>query len=138
MWLNEGFAQWSEWRWTQASGGMSTARQFAQLMQLPARRTDVWSPPPAAIPGPKKLFADSVYVRGAMALEALRQRIGNAAFYATLRDWAAAHRHANGNIDEFIALAEAGSGEQLDDLFQTWLYAPGKPRMRAAKARPEG
>jgi aminopeptidase N len=138
MWLNEGFAQWSEWRWTQASGGMSTARQFAQLMQLPARRTDVWSPPPAAIPGPKKLFADSVYVRGAMALEALRQRIGNAAFYATLRDWAAAHRHANGNIDEFIAFAEAGSGEQLDDLFQTWLYAPGKPRIRAAAARPGG
>jgi aminopeptidase N len=138
MWLNEGFAQWSEWRWTQASGGMSTARQFAQLMQLPARRTDVWSPPPAVIPGPKKLFADSVYVRGAMALEALRQRIGNAAFYATLRDWAAAHRHANGNINEFIALAEARSGEQLDDLFQTWLYAPGKPRMRATEARPGG
>jgi aminopeptidase N len=127
MWLNEGFATWSEWRWTQAAGGISTARQFAELARLPARRTDVWSPPPAAIPEPKKLFADSVYVRGGMALEALRQRIGNAAFYATLRDWAAAHRHANASIDEFIALAEARSGQQLDDLFQTWLYQPGKP-----------
>jgi aminopeptidase N len=130
MWLNEGFATWSEWRWTQATGGISTARQFKQLTRLPARRTDVWSPPPAVIPAPKQLFADSIYVRGAMALEALRQQIGNAAFYATLRDWAAAHRHANGSIGEFIALAEARSGQQLDDLFQTWLYAPGKPSLK--------
>jgi aminopeptidase N len=133
MWLNEGFATWSEWRWTQASGGISTARQFAELARQPARRTNLWSPPPAVIPGPKKLFADSVYVRGGMALEALRQRVGNPAFYATLRDWAAAHRHANAGIDEFIALAEARSGQQLDDLFQTWLYAPGKPQLRSAR-----
>jgi aminopeptidase N len=127
MWLNEGFATWSEWRWTQASGGISTARQFKRLASMPARRSDLWSPPPAVIPEPKKLFADSVYVRGAMALEALRQRIGNAAFYATLRDWAASNRYGNANTDEFIALAEARSGQQLADLFQTWLYAPGKP-----------
>ena len=35
---------------------------------------------------------DSVYVRGAMALEALRQQIGEPAFLATLREWTAATR----------------------------------------------
>ncbi|MFL5870894.1 MAG: M1 family metallopeptidase [Solirubrobacterales bacterium] len=127
MWLNEGFATWSEWRWAQANGGLSTARQFAKLARMPASKADIWAPPPAAIPEPKKLFADSVYVRGAMALEALRQRIGNPAFYATLRAWVAQHSHSNAGIDQFIALAEAQSGQQLDDLFQAWLYQPGKP-----------
>jgi aminopeptidase N len=127
MWLNEGFATWSEWRWAQANGGISTARQFAKYARMPDRKADLGAPPPAAIGEPKKLFADSVYVRGAMALEALRQRIGNHAFYATLRAWVAAHRHSNAAIDQFIALAEAQSGQQLDDLFQAWLYQPGKP-----------
>jgi aminopeptidase N len=127
MWLNEGFATWSEWRWAQANGGISTARQFAKFARMPARRAEIWAPPPAAIGAPKRLFAGSVYIRGAMALEALRQRIGNRAFYATLRAWVASHRHSNAGIDQFIALAEAQSGQQLDDLFSSWLYQPGKP-----------
>ena len=133
MWLNEGFATWSEWRWTQADGGISTAKQFAKLARLPARRTKIWSPPPGAIGEPKKLFAESIYVRGAMALEALRQRIGNPAFYATMRAWEAAHRYGNAGIDEFIALAESTSGQQLDELFNAWLYEPGKPAITAAR-----
>jgi aminopeptidase N len=127
MWLNEGFATWSEWRWRQAKGGISTAKQFARLARQPESKTKVWSPPPGAIGEPKKLFADSVYVRGAMALEALRQRVGNRAFYDTMRAWAAQHRHANGGTADFIALAEQESGQQLDDLFAAWLFEPGKP-----------
>jgi aminopeptidase N len=134
MWLNEGFATWSEWRWAQANGGISTAHQYAKFARMPDRQADIWAPPPAAIGAPKKLFADSVYIRGGMALEALRQRIGNVAFYATLRAWVAAHRHANAGIDQFIALAEMQSGQQLDDFFGAWLYQPGKP----AVIRPPG
>ncbi len=62
-----------------------------------------------------------------MTLEALRQAVGNSAFYATMRAWVAAHRYGNATIDEFIALAEAQSGQQLDGLFTTWLETPGKP-----------
>jgi aminopeptidase N len=62
-----------------------------------------------------------------MTLEALRQRIGDTAFYATLEGWAATHRHGNATTAEFIELAEANSGQQLDAFFQDWLYEPGKP-----------
>ena len=127
MWLNEGFATWSEWRWRQEAGGKSTAQRFRTLMDEPASRHQIWDPPPGAIPGPAKLFAPSVYVRGGMTLEALRRRIGNEAFYATMRAWAAKHAYGNVTTDEFIALAEARSGQQLDGLFQTWLNEPGKP-----------
>ena len=34
---------------------------------------------------------------------------------------------ATSRTDEFIRLAEQISGQQLDDLFETWLFTPEKP-----------
>ena len=62
-----------------------------------------------------------------MALEALRRRVGDRAFYATLRTWVARNAYGNATIDEFIALAEARSRRRLDGLFRRWLVRPGKP-----------
>jgi aminopeptidase N len=127
IWLNEGFATWAEWRWDEEAGGPTTAERFAELQRTPAGDPGFWNPPPAALPGPEKLFSDPVYVRGAMALEALRQQIGDPIFRAILREWATANADGNVTIAEFIALAEARSGQELGPLFDTWLYQPGKP-----------
>jgi aminopeptidase N len=62
-----------------------------------------------------------------MALEALRQRIGGAAFLDVLGTWASEHAYLNADTADFIALAEERSGQQLDDLFQKYLYKQGKP-----------
>ena len=62
-----------------------------------------------------------------MALEALRQQVGNATFLGILRSWAADRRYSNGTTANFIALAESSSGQQLDALFHRYLYKPGKP-----------
>jgi aminopeptidase N len=45
--------------------------------------------------------------------------------------------HAGGNVttDEFIALAESISGQDLGALFETWLFRPGKPVLSAAAQR---
>ena len=86
-----------------------------------------WNPPPAALRKPSQLFAASVYVRGGMALEALRERIGNKAFYSTLRTWAATHQDGNATVQDFTALAEQQSNKNLDALFGRYLYKRGKP-----------
>jgi aminopeptidase N len=127
IWLNEGFATWAEWRWDEQAGGMTTGERFRLLEESPASDDPLWNPPPGAVPGPAELFAESVYVRGAMALEALRREIGEPAFLATLRAWAAGHAYGNGTIAEFIAIAEAQSGTELDPLFDRYLIQPGKP-----------
>ncbi len=127
MWLNEGFATWAQWRWVEEAGGKTTARKLAELRREPRGKQGLWSPPPAKIPKPKRLFATSIYIRGAMTLEALRQRVGDAAFYATMRAWVAEHAYGNASIADFIALAEAQSGQQLDALFARWLVQRGKP-----------
>ena len=40
-----------------------------------------------------------------MTLEALRERIGDDAFFAVLRRWAAAHRGGDATTPDFTALA---------------------------------
>jgi len=74
IWLNEGFATYSEWLWAEESGGPSAEQTFAELYAQPAD-ADFWDPPPGD-PGAEDLFAGSVYVRGAMTLHALRREIG--------------------------------------------------------------
>ena len=67
------------------------------------------------------------YVRGAMALEALRIKVGTGPMLRALRRWTAARAYASANIEQFIAHAERVTGENLGPLFQRWLYKRGKP-----------
>ena len=75
------------------------------------------------------LFDNAVYVRGAMTLQALRQTVGDDAFWRIIRGWASAKSGGNATTEEFIAFAERVSGQQLDDLFTTWLFTPAKPSL---------
>jgi aminopeptidase N len=129
IWLNEGFATWAEWRWDQEDGGPSTARRFDQFYATPAGERSFWHPAPAALPGPHKLFHDTVYVRGAMTLELLRQRVGTETFLAILREWLATHADGNASTSDFITLAESRAGDPAlsETLFGPWLFEPGKP-----------
>jgi aminopeptidase N len=127
IWLNEGFATYAEWLWTERHGGPSARQAFNALYASPASRTELWEPPPARPDSARNLFADSIYLRGAMALHALRERVGDRAFFRVLRRWARTHRYSTAGTGQFIALAERVSGRRLDRLFQRWLYEPGKP-----------
>ncbi len=128
IWLNEGFATWTQWYFAERHGGRSVARIFKEILREPAGPEEaLWDPPPGRPGSPENLFAVSVYVRGAMTLQALRQKIGTEAMLRVLRTWATDHRYGNATTSEFIDLAEQVAGRGLDNLFQRWLYQRGKP-----------
>jgi aminopeptidase N len=64
-----------------------------------------------------------------MTLQALRERIGDTAFFRLLPTWTKLHRYGNADTAQFIALAEKVSGQKLGDLFQKWLSTTGKPAL---------
>jgi aminopeptidase N len=127
IWLNEGFATWTEWYYAERHGRRSAHAIFNRLYRVPASNTKFWNPPSAHPGSAKNLFGPSVYIRGAMALEALRLKIGTGPMLQTLRTWATEHRYGSATIREFIALAEKISGDNLAPFFQRWLYQRGKP-----------
>lgn len=89
-----------------------------------------------ADPGPENLFSSPVYERGAMTLQALRNKVGNKTFYAILRTWVARHRYANGTTSQFVDLAQQRSGQQLGHFFHVWLWAPRPPAPTKANGFP--
>ena len=72
-------------------------------------------------------FTPSTYQRGALTLQALRERVGEEDFAAILAGWAKRYRFATATTADFIELSEDVSGEQLDALFDDWLYRAGLP-----------
>jgi hypothetical protein len=140
IWLNEGWATWSQWNWTnKQNNGITPAQQFLNNYNStnnPAR----WNVATAVVPTAADIFDTfPVYTRGAMTLEGLRQIIGDGAFMELARTWVTENRFGNATTADFIALAkriardrsgfEASNLAKLDTYFQQWLYTPAKPTM---------
>jgi aminopeptidase N len=127
IWLHEGFATWSEWIWSEHEGNKSAAQSFKQLYSTPASDASFWNPPPGNPGSAADVFDDSVYERGGMTLEALREKLGDGPFFRIVRQWAQSNRFGTVTTAQFISLAESVSGVDLDRFFDVWLYEPGKP-----------
>ncbi|NAS26691.1 M1 family peptidase [Herbidospora sp. NEAU-GS84] len=124
LWLNEGFATYAEWLWSEHQGQATAQQTFDRHY---ANTTDpMWNYPPG-VAQKNDLFNNSVYYRGAMALHALRVRVGDDAFFKIIRRWATEHRYGNATTEQFISLAEQVSGRKLGDLFDQWLFEKGRP-----------
>jgi hypothetical protein len=122
-WLNEGFATYAEWLWAEDQGGATTDQLFDAFYEIPAD-SSFWQLL-IGDPGADTAFDFPVYGRGAMTLHRLRRTVGDEAFFQTLRSWASCAHTAN--TADFIALAERISGQELDDLFDAWLFTAGRP-----------
>jgi aminopeptidase N len=127
IWLNEGFATWTQWYFSEQHGGPSAARIFRGWLREPADAVELWDPPPGRPGTPRNLFAGSVYLRGAMTLEALRQKIGTETMLRVLRTWTTDHRYGTASTRDFIELSEQVAGRPLDRFFRRWLFERGKP-----------
>ncbi|WP_455565641.1 M1 family metallopeptidase [Micromonospora echinaurantiaca] len=126
IWLNEGFASYAEWLWSEEQGEGTAQELFDFTYASYPADDEFWQVPPGE-PGPNRIFDGAVYDRGAMALHQLRLAVGDDAFFAILPAWTAEHRHGNASIEQFQALAERISGLDLDDLLDAWLFTPGRP-----------
>ena len=126
IWLNEGLATFAQWLWVEQANGpaaydesvvdayrLMSGENFGEGGAAEARRRF----PPPAHPSPDDLFNPSVYLRGGLALVAVRDEVGDDVMWKILTEW---HRRFGGSVatsQNFKDLvAELGGPEALSIL----------------------
>ncbi|MFB4311385.1 M1 family metallopeptidase [Actinomadura sp. GTD37] len=130
VWLNESFATWAAWYYTELHGGRTVhdaARATYAARPFPDREGRPFWSVLTADPQRDTMFNDRVYNGGGMMLQFLREKMGDDAFLTLLRTWYATHKHGNARTGQFTALAQRIAGQDLSTFFDDWLYSPVKP-----------
>jgi len=127
IWLNESWATYSTWLWDEEQGRATAQESFEEVLATPA--DDPFWDVVISDPGATNLFAGAVYDRGAATLHALRNEIGDDAFFALAQTWVERYGGGTASTADFIALAEEVSGQDLETLFAVWIETPQRPNV---------
>ena len=116
IWLNEGFATWAEWWWTERITGANSV-EIAKTIPLERLK---------GLPA-SGLFEINVYWRGGLTLEALRRNVGDETFGQILREWSSRYGGGVASTQNFLDLVEEMSSAGAADLVSQWIYSPSMP-----------
>jgi len=134
IWLNEGFATYAEALWIEHEYGEDALDRYmrnlyAIIAQPQFANSGIAMP---GLPPPNDLFNTSVYLRGGWTLHALRLEVGDEVFFEIIRTYYDRFKYSNVTTKDFVNVAEEVSGDNLDNLFNRWLYqlvVPPVPEM---------
>lgn len=123
--INEGLATLSSIIYLERTAGPAAAALARDAWMLtPARRLltrgDRVADQPIAAGQDEAARADAIYGKGALGFAAIRREIGDEAFFAALRGFAAERRFAIATPDDLKAAFTSASGQPLDDLWSHW------------------
>ncbi len=127
IWLNEGFAEYSEALWMEAFYGnaafhtymnnsLSSGNFTSSTFQDPVYRYDTSNT--------YYIFAWTVYIKGAWVLHTLRHVVGDSTFFEIMHDYPNDPQFAfkDATTEQFRDYCEMKSGMDLDFFFQQWIY----------------
>ncbi|CUU01492.1 Por secretion system C-terminal sorting domain-containing protein [Candidatus Kryptobacter tengchongensis] len=127
IWLNEGFASYSDALYTEYKYGVEIFRTKlkswarAYFLEDSALRYPIYNPPPA------KLFGTAVYYKGAWVLHMLRNLIGDSLFFQVLKEWGRRYAYGTGTTQGFINVVNDITGRDYSWFFEQWVYDSGYP-----------
>ncbi len=141
IWLNEGFASFTESLWYEKRDGydagylndvymnMSTV---AKRDKLDPNDENAWRRPGMVsrrYEHPWEVFRrlSNPYPKGTSLLHMLRMKLGDEVFFRGLEEYT--RLHANGTVEtvDFRRAMERASGLSLEAFFEQWAYRPGVP-----------
>jgi aminopeptidase N len=125
LWLNEGWAMYMQQWYEHDSHRPVYAGGFAHWRGYDQQSRDRSGPPGDYRP---TTFADvNVYLGPAMMLEAIRQRVGVAAFDELVRAWPADHENSTVDRALFTRWLRAETGVDFTGLMHRWLDSTRTP-----------
>ncbi len=137
IWLNEGFATWSESLWWEREGGYNAYKEDVDndaSYYLSANPGWAVYEPEWAVNTPPNdiLFNYAItYCKSACMLHLLRYSLGDELFFQALYDYATDtlnFRYKNSITDDFQAKFEESTGQDLDWFFDSWVKQPNHPK----------
>jgi len=118
IWRSEGFATYAHLLWT----ARDQPDQFEQTMGgIEEFTTAKPSGYPLNYPPREEMFGSDSYFKGAVVAYALREKVGDQAFYSGLRNYFKLYGGGNASQAQFQAVMEESAGIKLDEFFQKWL-----------------
>ena len=76
---------------------------------------------PRAVNSMEQIYSSGVYARGALAIHALRTKVGDATFFKILQSYFKRYKNSHANSVDFENIAKEISGKNLDNFFHAWL-----------------
>ena len=127
IFTTEGYASWAQWGASELTGGRKANDALNRAYDR-LKDNDAFWKITMIDPGRSHLF-DAVYVRGPMTLQALRNVIGDQAFFSLAKDWA--QDPGSRTLEEWMAAAQAHTTIDLGPFFRAWIYSPAAPARTA-------
>jgi aminopeptidase N len=130
IWLNEGFATYSECLWEEYKSGSAdpTAYRSAVLARKPSNVSGSVYVPPSQTDSVARIFSGNwSYRKGCWVLHQLRHVVGDETFFDILADYRTAYAYSSATTADFEAVASARHGADLSWFFDQWVYGIGAP-----------
>lgn len=126
IWLNEGFASYSEALWKEHTEGMSGYYDHMKGFDYGYFSGTVYDPK-GFIDNPA-IYA-TIYQKGAWVLHMLRGVMGDEKFFAGIRAYYERYKYRNAETSDLVAVMEEFYGASLTDFFDQWVYkGSGRPK----------
>ena len=128
IWLNEGFASYSEALWEEHLYGFPGLRTTMADFKERYFRDHQGNEHPIYDPPEGHLFCLIEYKKAAWILHMLRHLTGEQDFWEILRTWGEDFAYAAADTEDFRAVCEKITGEDLKGFFDQWIYGYGFPQ----------
>ena len=126
IWLNEGFATYSEALWFEHAYQGYSASEYQMTANLYLGSGTVYVEDPEN----EVIFHGGLsYNKGSWVLHMLRHVVGDDVFFNILKTYYASpnHRYGTATTEDFQALSEQVSGMDLEKFFHQWIYEEWYP-----------
>lgn len=129
IWLNEGFARYSECLWEERkTGSINTTAYFDAVNARRPSNNGADDSVYVYNTTASRIFSSTYsYNKGGWVLHMLRHVVGDTAFFNTLNTYRQQYQGSAATTDEFAAVATAVSGKNLTKFFDQWVKQRGAP-----------
>ncbi|RMF08527.1 MAG: T9SS C-terminal target domain-containing protein [Candidatus Neomarinimicrobiota bacterium] len=126
IWLNEGFATYSQAIWWESQEGMTGYHNFMNSRRYYGGGT-IYVENPTSV---NVIFNyDLSYAKAAWVLHMLRHVVGDSTFFQILQTYATSqYRYGSATTEQFRDICETVSGRDLHPFFDQWIYGTYYPQ----------